>query len=371
MAFAEIERVHALLDHPIIPKVSARGVAGGTPYLEMACDAVTDGAAVHGLLLDAGRKVPHASVTGLVASLGEAMQSAHAVIDPKSGRPVCLGRFSCANVLFSPEGRWYWVGYGSNFPLERVGGERDEGPIVFQAPEVAIGGEPNPTSDYVALSLLERSLLPVIDVSPPLARALAGDAHSVDVELLEHLQWIEQYVVGAPLPLRRSIEEAETVVARIRALLSLTPDPAAFASFVAGLLAARELPPLADTAGAPTLELGFEVRWIAGADGVRHPLGHALSRIVTALVDRHGEAPGASLVLQDLLEAGWPGERPLAEAGANRVYVALTQLRRMGFREVLERDERGYRLVPRTVVRLVAPGADPAQPQIGRRVQRA
>jgi len=41
----------------------------------------------------------------------------------------------------------------------------------------------------------------------------------------------------------------------------------------------------------------------------------------------------------------------VAEAGANRVYVALTQLRRMGLRNVLEHREGGYRLAPRTVVR--------------------
>ena len=46
-----------------------------------------------------------------------------------------------------------------------------------------------------------------------------------------------------------------------------------------------------------------------------------------------------------------PGERPLAEAGANRVYVALTRLRTMGLRDVIERFEDGYRLSPRAVLR--------------------
>jgi hypothetical protein len=368
--FTEIERVHALLDHPLIPKVSSRGVAGGTPYLEMDCDAVVDGVELYGYLLDAGRKVPHASAAGLIASLCEAMQAAHAVIDPRRGRPVCLGRVSYANILFSPEGRWYLVGYGRNFPLERADGGGDEGSMVFQAPEVAIGGEPTLTSDYVALSLLDRSLLPVVEVSAAVARALAGDTRPADLELLEHLQWIEQHVVGAPLGVRRSVEEAEAVMARLRALSGVTPDPSAFASFVAGLLAARELSPLAaDAAGSSTLVLGFELRWIAGVDGVQHALGHALSGIVTALVDRHGEAPDASLSLQDLLEAGWPGERLVAEAGANRVYVALAQLRRMGLRDVIERSKRGYRLAPRTVVRLVAPSAERTRSQVKRRGQ--
>lgn len=368
--FAEIERVHALLDHPLIPKVSSRGVAGGTPYLELACDAVIDGVELYGHLLDAGRKVPHASTAGLIASLCEAMQAAHAVTDPRSGKPVCLGRISYANILFSPEGRWYWVGYGRNFPLERASGERDEGSMVFQALDVALGGAPTPTSDYVALALLGRSLLPVVKVSAAVARAFTANARPADVELLEHLRWIEPHVVSAPLGVRRSVEEAEAVMACIHALSDVMPDPSAFASFVASLLAARELPPLAaDTAGAFTLVLGFELRWIIGVDGVQYPLGDALSRIVTALVDQHGDAPDASLSLQDLLEAGWPGERPVAEAGANRVYVALTQLRRMGLRDVIERSEHGYRLAPRTVVRRVAPSAGRARSRSRRRAR--
>ena len=34
------------------------------------------------------------------------------------------------------------------------------------------------------------------------------------------------------------------------------------------------------------------------------------------------------------------------EAGANRVYVALAQLRRMGMRDLIERTRGGYRFVP-------------------------
>lgn len=119
-------------------------------------------------------------------------------------------------------------------------------------------------------------------------------------------------------------------------------------------------PPEKDPALArsPTLVLGFEVRWIAGVDGVPRPLGQALSRIVMALVDRYNQSPEATLTLEELLEAGWPGERLVAEAGANRVYVALAQLRRMGLRSVIERGAGGYRLAPHTEIRLVAPRSE-------------
>ncbi|WP_437931613.1 hypothetical protein WMF37_20915 [Sorangium sp. So ce291] len=318
-AFAEIERVHALLDHPLIPKVAARGVADGTPYIELACDAEIDGVDLTRLLHDAGWNVPPGSAAGLIASLHEAMQAAHAVTDPKRGRPVCIGRVSCADVLFSREGRWYLIGYGRDAPLEGAGQEQVDRVLEFQAPEVAAGGEPTPAGDDTALSLLALSLRHAVQGSA----ASCGEA----------------------------------------------PDPEGFASLVASLLAGRAPPPLSSDAAPacpPTLFLGFEVRWIATEDGVKHSLGHALSRIVTALVDRHDEAPDASLSLQELLDAGWPGERPVAEAGANRVYVALTQLRRMGLRDVIERNEHGYRLAPRAVIRFVSPRTERARSQVTR-----
>jgi hypothetical protein len=48
----------------------------------------------------------------------------------------------------------------------------------------------------------------------------------------------------------------------------------------------------------------------------------------------------------ELLEAGWPGERVLPDAGANRVYVALATLRKMGLKEVLKSNDSGYFLDP-------------------------
>lgn len=45
-------------------------------------------------------------------------------------------------------------------------------------------------------------------------------------------------------------------------------------------------------------------------------------------------ASGAALTLWNLLEAGWPGERPLPDAGANRVYVAAARRGRTGARHL-------------------------------------
>ena len=75
--------------------------------------------------------------------------------------------------------------------------------------------------------------------------------------------------------------------------------------------------------------------------------------ILVRLVQEHRENPGAGLPLEALLEAGWPGEKVMASAGANRVYVALTSLRKFGLRKILLSRDDGYLLDPATPVQRV------------------
>src|SRR4051812_18484537 len=41
MALEEVQRVHALIDHPMIPKVTRLTEFGGSPCMEFDCDATT------------------------------------------------------------------------------------------------------------------------------------------------------------------------------------------------------------------------------------------------------------------------------------------------------------------------------------------
>lgn len=59
--------------------------------------------------------------------------------------------------------------------------------------------------------------------------------------------------------------------------------------------------------------------------------------------------------MEDLVSAGWPGERVLPKAGATRVYTALSTLRRLGMREVLVRRSGGYMLDPDVPLLRVSP----------------
>jgi hypothetical protein len=171
------------------------------------------------------------------------------------------------------------------------------------------------------------------------------------------------------------------VADRVRELASVVLDPDGFRAIVSELNRERdEGRPEPEGPGHPPAEvvLGPRATWIEAPSGERQKLGRALSRMVLALVERlrQGDAP---LTTAELLEAGWPGEQPIFEAGQNRVYVSVNRLRGVGLREVLERSGDGYRLVPGTIVRIegeplgATPGAtpDPASRRRRQRVSRA
>ncbi len=78
----------------------------------------------------------------------------------------------------------------------------------------------------------------------------------------------------------------------------------------------------------------------------RRPLALLLDRLAT----ERCSSSEAALAWDTLQEAGWPGERILAEAGAHRVRVAISTLRKLGLREALETTPEGYRLSSSLVV---------------------
>ncbi|WP_437829374.1 ATP-binding protein [Sorangium sp. So ce1153] len=81
---------------------------------------------------------------------------------------------------------------------------------------------------------------------------------------------------------------------------------------------------------------------------------HAARRLLVALAEQQRRAPGRGLPLAALQEAGWPGERILPDAAANRIYVAMNQLRKLGLKPWLRRDGEGYLLDPALPVHHVA-----------------
>jgi predicted ATPase len=75
-----------------------------------------------------------------------------------------------------------------------------------------------------------------------------------------------------------------------------------------------------------------------------------LRQLLAALCDRGEGAPGEPIDAEQLIEAGWPGQKVERGAARNRLHVALATLRSLGLRDVLERRPEGYRLDPRVRV---------------------
>ncbi len=96
------------------------------------------------------------------------------------------------------------------------------------------------------------------------------------------------------------------------------------------------------------LVIAAEARWFRPPGGDwqdlnRHQL---LRRLLVVLVEHRHVAAGRGVSLQALQRAAWPGERIRPDAAANRLYVAISKLRRLGLRAHLLRQDDGYLLEP-------------------------
>jgi predicted ATPase len=115
------------------------------------------------------------------------------------------------------------------------------------------------------------------------------------------------------------------------------------------------------------LLLAPEARWCRPPGSAWQDLRerHAVRRLLVKLVEQQRTAPGRGLSLAELQEAGWPGERILPDAAANRIYVAFNQMRKIGFKAWLKKDGDGYSLDPSLPVHYVTfdPAAGEAAPK--------
>lgn len=348
-ALGRLERAHRQVSHPRIAPVVDSGEHGGVPFVCFACDVVADLGTALGEVRRAGHLIPYAQGDGFVAGLRETLQVAHRVT--LDGQPMCIGALTYSNILFSSRGNHWLLGFGHNVMTHDETGSLQGSEPIFQAPELVVGGSPSPSADFVALILLMRSMASVADLLPAVARAIVGNTLPGDLELLQNLLLFEWRVMAALPSKRASIDEAIEISNRVRALLRIVPDLPGFERHAANALA--QLLPKANRF---VLRLGLDATWIELPDGSRQQLAGraALRRVLLALVEARLKSPGDPLSLEALIKVGWPGEQPDWEAGVNRVYVLLSELRRMGLREVLQRHDEGYRLDPALLVQLDA-----------------
>lgn len=98
------------------------------------------------------------------------------------------------------------------------------------------------------------------------------------------------------------------------------------------------------TASVDALRVGREGRWfqLPGSDVVSLTRRKPLARLVAALADARQLAPNQPIERERLLGFGWPGQRLATEAGAHRVRVAISTLRKLGLAKALETRGSGY-----------------------------
>jgi predicted ATPase len=105
------------------------------------------------------------------------------------------------------------------------------------------------------------------------------------------------------------------------------------------------VPPPADVR--PVLGVGPGATWFRVASEPRVDLSKRKPlRLILDRLAAERERSAGPLSWDDLLTVGWPGERMRADAGAHRVRVAISTLRKMGLRDVLRTEEDGYRIDP-------------------------
>lgn len=100
---------------------------------------------------------------------------------------------------------------------------------------------------------------------------------------------------------------------------------------------------------APTqLEVAHDASWFQPPEGERVSLARrrALRLLLAKLVEERIASRGATVRTADLVAAGWPGEALAPDVGADRVYTALSTLRKLGLKSALQNRGDGYRVDP-------------------------
>lgn len=319
----------------------------GRPVLELDVAAIADGMELFRRISVGSQRAPYAAADGFIVGIRESLQAAHRALDPDTGRPLCLGRLSPANLLFDAEGRTHVVGFGHNFPLEDEHGNPNALIPHTAAPEFAMGGQASPEGDYVALLAFVRSHMSLVDRSDVMARILHGVANNSDKALIELVFWVESRVIGAMPSARASTRESIAVADRIRAILGVTIDPEGFAAFAARVLSdprAEAVEPL--TPGVGRLVIGPDAEWVQWNDDEKRRLRGAMRRVFLALSENQQLGSTEPVRSVDLIDVGWPGESVEHESALNRTYVTMNRLRKLFPEGVVERFDDGYRLSP-------------------------
>ncbi len=111
-----------------------------------------------------------------------------------------------------------------------------------------------------------------------------------------------------------------------------------------------------EPASGDALSVGSDASWFSPPGGERIELEgrDALINVLHALVTAHREQPDEPIPRDALVAAGWPGERMLPRAAANRLRVAISTLRKLGLHDAILTRRGAYLIHPAIAVHEVA-----------------
>lgn len=336
---------HELLAGPHIPALHSRGSYKGRPWLLLDAALVATGDELLCVQLDRGLKQPYAAAMGGLSAVVATVRRMHDTIDPHTKAPYAMGTIGAANLYFDSDANLWILGAGDN-GFSRA---RTVLPTLL-APELALGEAASVATDTFAVSALIRSMVPYVDVPEPIARVLRGDETDSSLAKLTHETNARIYAV--PKILRPSLGTLEKMFRGLLTVLRIRPSYEAHRAFMKQLLTQDEV--ASQPSPRVVLEVANDGSWfrLQGQETQRLGSRAPLRRVLLCLLEQAERAEACDV--WRLLEAGWPGERVDAEAGANRVYAAVSTLRRMGLRTVIERFDAGYRISPDAQIQRLA-----------------
>lgn len=195
----------------------------------------------------------------------------------------------------------------------------------------------------------------------------AGRFEDAEREFATALSWISGWE-GLAGKAAGTLLELCIDLARRRVLPAASPDDRAVKQLVTMMDMASKLSPLvamgvqslrlalmarAESEGAQRrLYIGTDGRWfeLDGEGRVDLARSGPIRSMLLALSMR--AASREPLSVEDLFEAGWPGEQISPGSAANRVYATLARLRTLGLRDVVVRRHRGWMIDPEVLVEL-------------------
>lgn len=327
---ADILRRHTLVQHPAVPSATESGEL-------LVLDVHSDLTLRDVFARCRDDKTLRFTYT-IGASIGRTVALALAALHEQADE--ALGAFDWQNVLVTRDGELAVILNASNNADTR-------------APEVSLGEKPTPASDVFAVWKSLQPLFAIVDAPAALRGAVLGEEGAASAAYLAQFAEVQAKASASRRGAR--YQDVPTALAAWRVLwdeLGIGPDDGARKAFLLNVMGRSATTPIT-TKREPTLVVGTDTRWVTTPTGKSLDLRRraACRRIVDHLCALSERGEAAPVDTETLIAIGWPGEKIMEDAAKNRLYVTLSRLRALGFDEVLEHIDGGYRILTAVRVR--------------------